>query len=356
MEESNNPERHVAEMSTFLLIGTIASFVPQYRRIRRKEDATGVSTWYLVFNTIASTEQLALLLVLSATDIPDGYDLPDTGANSLSSVQGWLDLMQMGSMWICWSGLLLLSVMYRGSSAMTKASALLVCVAWLAISLGAFIFQSLSAGTSEDPERRAQLTAAFLDWHFLVLNPCATASVLLSFFAQSHMTLWLRSRGSLSIESLASQALVFAFLASSWKKRLHPTDDASEDPHCRFITWYNSGGWAVLDSALSSLIQAYLLLLAIFAMCMGPRRRGKSKRQKRKEAKQKQREKERKKERRGSGRADETTPLLPLFHRREPPKERRRFRSFLAKLKWRRKKKMKKNASRWRRVLGRSAD
>lgn len=39
------------------------------------------------------------------TEIPDGYDLPDTGANGLSTVQGWLDLMQMGSICIAWSGL-----------------------------------------------------------------------------------------------------------------------------------------------------------------------------------------------------------------------------------------------------------
>lgn len=241
---------------------------------------------------------------------------------------------------------LLLSVMYRGSSAITKAAALLICLAWLSISLGAFVFQTFSPDTYQDPERRAHLTAAFLDWHFMVLNPCATAAILSSFFAQSHMTLWLRSRGSLSIESLASQTLVFAFLASSWKRRLDPTDDESEDPHCRVIAWYNSGGWAVLNSALSSLVQGYLCILAIVAMCMGPRRRDKSRRKK---LKKKQKDKAKAKKRKE---ADETTPLLPLFHR--PPPKKRRFRSFLAKLKWRRKKKMKKNASRWRRVLGRS--
>lgn len=266
--------------------------------------------------------------------------------------------------------------MYRGSSALTKATALVICLAWLSISLGAFVFQTFSKTTHADPERKAHLAAAFLDWHFMVLNPCATASILLSFFAQSHTTLWLRSRGSLSIESLAAQALVFAFLASSWKKRLNPTEDASEDAHCRIIAWYNSGGWAVFDSALSSLIQGYLLMLAIFAMCMGPRRRDKSKRQrnklkkKQKERKQKDREerdRDRDKDRQRAkgkgkgkgmtwgwgGKADETTPLLPLFHRTPKPKKERRFRRFLAKLKWRRRKKMKKNASRWRRVLGR---
>lgn len=219
-----------------------------------------------------------------------------------------------------------------------------MCVAWLALSLGAFVFQSLS--DPPDPVRRARLTASFLDWHFMVLNPCATVAILLAFFAQSHATLWLRSRGSLSIESLAAQALVFAFLASSWKKRLHPTDDGSEDPHCRIIAWYNSGGWAVLDSGLESLIQAYLLVLSIFAMCMGPRRRDKSKKKKKK-SKKKQKDKDRK-----SSRADETTPLLPLFHK-PPKKEKRRFKSFLAKMKWKRKKKMRKDASRWRRFLGR---
>ena len=248
--------------------------------------------------------------------------------------------------------------MYRGSSALTKATALVLCLAWLSLSLGALIFQTSAPNPSLDPQRKARLAAAFLDWHFMVLNPAATASVLLSFFAQSHATLWLRSRGALSIESLASQALVFAFLASSWKKRLEPTEDASEDPHCRVVAWYNSGGWAVLDSGLSSAVQGYLLLLAIFAMCMGPRRRdSRSRRQKKKREKEKEKERLRKKQLkdkgRKSGRADETTPLLPLFHSPPKKKEKRRFRTFLAKFKWRRKKKMRRNASRWRRVLGR---
>ena len=59
----------------------------------------------MAFNTIAATEQLALLLVLAVTEIPDDYDLPDTGANSLATVQGWLDLMQMGTVFAAWSGL-----------------------------------------------------------------------------------------------------------------------------------------------------------------------------------------------------------------------------------------------------------
>ncbi|MBE3050040.1 hypothetical protein IMZ48_47570 [Candidatus Bathyarchaeota archaeon] len=254
----------------------------------------------------------------------------------------------------------------RGASALTKATALLLTLAWLSVSLGAFLFQSLGPDSTPDPERKARLTAAFLDWHFMVLNPCATASILLSFFAQSHATLWLRSRGSLSIESLAAQALVFAFLASSWKKRLNPTDDGSEDPHCRVIAWYNSGGWAVLDSALSSLIQGYLLVLSIFAMCMGPRRRDKSKKRKKNKLKKKQKQKDKDKGKKAA-KADDRTPLLALFHRspkkektpllplfhRPPKKEKRGFRYFLAKLKWRRKKKMRKHAKGWRRILRR---
>jgi hypothetical protein len=250
---------------------------------------------------------------------------------------------------------LLFSVIYRGSSALTKAAALVVCLTWLSISLGSFVFQSLSPDEYYDPERRARLTTAILDWHFMVLNPCATAFILASFFAQSHMTLWLRSRGSLSIESLACQALVLAFLASSWKKRLHPTDDASEDPHCRLVAWYNSGGWAVLNSALSSLIQTYLLILATVAMCMGPRRRIKSKRRRWKNKKSQKGKDKDKAKARGARGADETTPLLPLFNRPAKKQQPRGFRAFMAKLKWRRKKKMKRKASRWRRVLGRSA-
>ena len=63
-----------------------------------------------MFNTIAATEQFALLLALAVTKIPDDYDLPDTGANSLSTVQGWLDLMQMAAVCIAWSGLYVITI------------------------------------------------------------------------------------------------------------------------------------------------------------------------------------------------------------------------------------------------------
>ncbi|CAI4218833.1 unnamed protein product [Parascedosporium putredinis] len=76
MDESITTERHVAQMSTFLLVATIATYIPQYRRIRKRRDATGISTWYLVFTTIATTEQFALLLVLSVMNVPDDYDFP----------------------------------------------------------------------------------------------------------------------------------------------------------------------------------------------------------------------------------------------------------------------------------------
>lgn len=228
---------------------------------------------------------------------------------------------------------------------MAKASAILVYLTWFSVSLGAFIFQIFCRDFYRDPIKQAQLTSAFLDWHFMVLNPCATAAILLSFFAQSHMTLWLRSRGALSIESLAIQVVLFAALASSWSKRLHPTEDASEDPHCRLIAWYNSGGWAVFNSILWSLVQTYLLFLSIFAMCMGPRRRLSAKKKKKLLKKQKKKAKK-------DSKPDETTPLLPLFHK--PPEKKRRFRSFLAKFKWRKKQKKRRTVSRWRRVLGRS--
>ncbi|CAI4218834.1 unnamed protein product [Parascedosporium putredinis] len=249
---------------------------------------------------------------------------------------------------------------------MTKASAVMAYLAWFSISFGAFIFQIFCQDYYQDPVRQSQLTAAFLDWHFMVLNPCATAAIALSFFAQSHTTLWLRSRGALSIESLATQAIVCAALAASWSKRLAPTEDASEDPHCRFIAWYNTGGWAVFNCLLWSAVQAYLLVLSVFAMCMGPRRRT-AEEKKRKKRNKLQKKQQQKAKSRKDKKPDETTPLLPLFHssgesrlRKKKKKtdgggERRRFRSFLAKFKWRKKQKKRKAASRWRRVLGRES-
>jgi hypothetical protein len=186
---------------------------------------------------------------------------------------------------------------------------------WCALSLGGvglvFMYRK---GTPEDWKRIVEL---FLDWHTTIFNPAATMAIVLSLLPQVYETFWYRSRGSLSLSSLFSQSIVFMALAFSWKKRMFvPDDDLPEDPHSRITAWFNGGGWAVVDSALFSVVQGIVLLLAVFAICIGPHRREKAKPKAKPKPKPKPKPQPKVKAKaKGKSKAvsPERSPLLPQF-------------------------------------------
>jgi hypothetical protein len=198
----------------------------------------------------------------------------------------------------------------------TKTLVLIIYTAWVAISLGGVGLELYTYHNSA-PEFHNRLVQMYLDWHSMIFNPAASMSIALSLLPQVSKILWYRSRGSLSISGLCSQVMVFSTLACSWRKRLYiPDEDLPEDPHLRITAWFNGGGWAVVDSALFSIVQGLLLLLAVFTICMSPRRieQAKSKPKPKPKAKSKPQVKVKAKSK-AKARAgpSERSPLLPHF-------------------------------------------
>jgi uncharacterized protein with PQ loop repeat len=88
-------------LSSILLFLSLVSFIPQYHRILSRRDCSGISLNYVLFNLIAVTEQFALGLHY----IVDNVEVSDTIVGSPPAVGDWLNLWQLGVVWICHSAL-----------------------------------------------------------------------------------------------------------------------------------------------------------------------------------------------------------------------------------------------------------
>ena len=79
------------------MIASIASFVPQYRRILSKGDCAGISGNYILYNLISATEQFAIDLHF----IVDNDEVMDYIVSSPPSLGDWLNLVQFAAVWLC---------------------------------------------------------------------------------------------------------------------------------------------------------------------------------------------------------------------------------------------------------------
>lgn len=84
-------------LCSVLLFLSLVSFIPQYHRIRSRQDCSGISLYYVLFNLIAFTEQFALSLHY----IVDNVEVSDTIVGSPPTAGDWLNLCQLAIVWIC---------------------------------------------------------------------------------------------------------------------------------------------------------------------------------------------------------------------------------------------------------------
>lgn len=81
-----------------ILLGfTLASFVPQYKRIRDRTDSDGISLSYVLLNLIVATQQFSLYLLF----VIDDSTVADFLVKSPPSIENYLDLAQFGIVWLC---------------------------------------------------------------------------------------------------------------------------------------------------------------------------------------------------------------------------------------------------------------
>jgi hypothetical protein len=85
-----------------LLLLSIASFVPQYRRIlSRGPDCLGISPYYVVLNLIVATEQLALGLYMMLEHVSAPAAEAGAALDSQPSLAEWLNLCQLVVVFCC---------------------------------------------------------------------------------------------------------------------------------------------------------------------------------------------------------------------------------------------------------------
>ncbi|GKT52455.1 uncharacterized protein ColSpa_12636 [Colletotrichum spaethianum] len=82
-----------------LNILTVASYLPQYHRLREQGHCDGLSLYYLVFNLISATEQFAIGFFLNVTD--NGFPRPDVFVNNPATPGDWFNFCQLAVVWLC---------------------------------------------------------------------------------------------------------------------------------------------------------------------------------------------------------------------------------------------------------------
>lgn len=85
-----------------------------------------------------------------------------------------------------------------------------------------------------------------------------------SLYFQARETLSRTSVGAISLVGLASQAIIFALVGSTWTFRLTASRDffKSLTPLRAFIKWYQLVGWAAVDNLVFAFVQAVLFCIA----------------------------------------------------------------------------------------------
>jgi hypothetical protein len=105
----------------------------------------------------------------------------------------------------------------------------------------------------------------FSHYHIIYINPIITIIFFASLIPQAQETLSRRpSLGALGVTGLAIQAVIFAVVALYWPWRITLSRENLElPPLWRLIQWYRSDGWATVDNAVFTFVQAVLWWIAV---------------------------------------------------------------------------------------------
>lgn len=125
-------------------------------------------------------------------------------------------------------------------------------MSFLLVSVVPAFTDALNPGEFED---RRWFGALFFGVHSMFINPIVTIGSILALYAQRQKAF------ALSISGLASQAVVFALVASSWTARVRfPAIEGVS--LSLLVAWYQLVGWAAVDNAIFAIVQFVLLCLA----------------------------------------------------------------------------------------------
>lgn len=113
---------------------------------------------------------------------------------------------------------------------------------------------------TQNAEDERWSTAIFHYIHTTLINPLVTFGGIASLYFQYSKA----GADTLSEVGLASQAVVFAFVAISWIGKVRFWPDNTGERALRdfpFKTWYELVGWAAVDNAVFAMVQGVLYVL-----------------------------------------------------------------------------------------------
>ncbi|KAF2852201.1 hypothetical protein T440DRAFT_497770 [Plenodomus tracheiphilus IPT5] len=208
---------------------SLISFLPQFHHIFRKRSSSGVSTYYLLFNLISTTEQFTLFFFLL-----------------VNRVEPFITCLHLPSS-------------YRD---INKTLAITIYVAYLCISMVPVLIDLVDA--SDSPYRK-WVGAIFSGIHALFLSYIITALEISTLLAQARMMSRQPQEHGLSRAGLAVQAVVFALVAVTWITRVaFPYDEVEGKWGVgMLLMWFEMVGWAAVDNGVFAVVQMVLLGIAM---------------------------------------------------------------------------------------------
>ncbi|KAH6900594.1 hypothetical protein B0T10DRAFT_471113 [Thelonectria olida] len=260
--------KELTALPRLALIGlSVASFLPHYDLIVRgydgeergrliKRGCGAVSSAYVLFNLIAATEQVALMLLITmAPEYRQGNVI-----RTPTKAHTWLNLVQ--SVAVCLSQLVLFGVfiLYSYVGLVRKLGLILAYCAFVGISIVPVVFIVYPPGFSGRTVRaEAQALLAEVDrLHLSVISPGVTVLRIAGYHFQSHWIYDYATRSIQGDEPYGKQALVFFAVGAAWLCCFYLSPQAWKSYRSlgwNLRIWYKCVGWAAVDCLVFASLQ-----------------------------------------------------------------------------------------------------
>ncbi|KAJ5155457.1 hypothetical protein N7492_008260 [Penicillium capsulatum] len=246
-------------LSVLIIIGILASYLPQHVRIISRRSSFGISPYFVLLGVTSGTSAFTNILVFPKTSHDVGCCHEISGAACFASLLG---VFQMGMQWLCFFSILLLFVIYFpratsptdpvvpvSSTANTPTYRTALSVTAICI-LHAVVTLIISVAFA------VRNPAALPTWaNFLGILAAILASI--QYFPQIYTTLRLRCIGSLSIPMMCIQTPGSLVWAASLAAR------------------EGIKGWSIWGVlVVTACLQGTLLVMAIYFEYFGPNSKG----------------------------------------------------------------------------------
>ncbi|KAJ5952238.1 uncharacterized protein N7479_010651 [Penicillium vulpinum] len=241
-------------LSIILSILTVSSFYPLIESLWLKKDSSGISTYYVLFNLIAATEQFTIVFFFMVNNTAGSSVFVHTPI----SVGDWLNFTQMTVSYVLFLIYFALTLHYLPDNRAHKYTAVAIYTVFLLISVIPELIDVITGGPHSNNSDRDFGLALFSVPHVMYINPVVTLLIIISFIFQAHKS-WKESSACMSIRDLAIQALVFALLGVSWLLRLEwPPLNMPSFYQSRLAEVFCLVAWVPVDHFLFALGQALL--------------------------------------------------------------------------------------------------